>query len=132
MAESRFFRFGPFRFDAAGRILFRNGGDVPLAPKVAETLLVLLENPGRVVDKEELLKRVWRGAFIEEGSLTRAISVLRKALGGKSEGEEYVATVSKRGYRFVAKVESEKMGSTQRSAEKVMLAVLPFQNLSGD
>jgi TolB-like protein/Tfp pilus assembly protein PilF len=132
MADPRFYRFGPFRFDAAGRVLFRKGKAVPLPPKVAETLLVLVENSGRVVEKNELLKRVWQDAFIEEGSLTRSISLLRKALGSKGDEEEYVATVSKRGYRFVPAVEAETIGPTQQTAGKIMLAVLPFHNLSGD
>jgi len=130
MADARFYRFGPFRFDAAGRILFRDGKAVPLPPKAAETLLVLVEHPGRVVEKSELLKTVWEGAFIEEGSLTRSISVLRKALG--AGGPQYIATISKRGYRFVAPVESGGEEEPHSAIRKVMIAVLPFQNLNND
>jgi TolB-like protein/Tfp pilus assembly protein PilF len=132
MTSGRFYQFGPFRLDAAGRLLFRGGDNVPLAPKVGETLLLLVENAGRVVEKEELLRKVWRGAFIEEGSLTRTISVLRKALGALSDGQEYVATISKRGYRFAAPVEELTHPAAVGAATRKMLAVLPFENLSRD
>ena len=104
MAERRFYQFGPFRLDAGGRLLFRGNDPIPLPPKAADTLLLLVENAGQVVEKDELLKKVWQGAFVEEGSLTRAISVLRKALGEGVDGQEYIATISKRGYRFAAPV----------------------------
>jgi len=85
-----------------------------------------------VVKKEELLKQVWQDAFVEEGSLSRTIFLLRKALKEGGDGREYIATVSKRGYRFVAKV-TETGAQPQLSASgKLMLAVLPFENLSND
>src|SRR5437899_7571087 len=99
MAERRFYDFGPFRLDASGRLLFHGTQPVPLPPKAVDTLLLLVEKAGRVIEKEEILKRVWQGAFVEEGSLTRAISVLRKALAEGGNGPGYIATVSKRGYR---------------------------------
>lgn len=129
MTERRLYEFGPFRLDARGPVLFRHGEIVSLAPKAASTLLLLVENAGKVIEKQELLEKVWRDAFVEEGSLTRTISLLRKAL---SEGEqEYIATVSKRGYRFAAHVDktAEQPSSTQGRS---LLAVLPFENLSGD
>jgi TolB-like protein/Tfp pilus assembly protein PilF len=131
MAGDRFYQFGPFRLDATGRILLRDGKTIALAPKVAGTLLLLVENSGKVVEKEVLLKKVWQDAFVEEGSLTRAISVLRKALGNLEEGQEYIATVSKRGYRFVAPVTELGRESAAADVERIMLAVLPFENLSG-
>lgn len=130
MSGQRFYQFGPFRLDPAGRLLFREGEPVPLAPKVADTLLLLVENAGKVVEKEELLKKVWQDAFIEEGSLTRTISVLRKALGEVSEGREYISTLSKRGYRFVAPVTEVAGEKEPAKADRVMLAVLPFENFS--
>jgi len=100
--EGHSFEFGAFRFDAAERVLYRAGERVPLAPKAADTLLVLLENHGRVVDKNDLLERVWPGTFVEEGGLARNISALRKVLGDGAEGGRHIETVPKRGYRFVA------------------------------
>jgi eukaryotic-like serine/threonine-protein kinase len=99
-----FYAFGPFRLDSEKRILVRDGVPVPLGPKVAETLLVLVESAGHLVDKDELMQRVWPDAFVEEGNLNKNIFVLRKLLG-ELGGREYIETVPKRGYRFVAPVE---------------------------
>ena len=98
------YEFGPFSVDAGRRLLLRNGEPVPLAPKVLETLLVLIENRERVLSKDELLRQVWGDTIVEEGGLTRNVSVLRKALGEKPEDHQYIVTVPARGYRFVAEV----------------------------
>jgi TolB-like protein/DNA-binding winged helix-turn-helix (wHTH) protein/Tfp pilus assembly protein PilF len=104
MTGLSFYEFGRFRLDARGRLLFREGRIVPLPPKVADLLLLLVEKAGRVVEKDELLQRIWPDTFVEEGSLTRTISILRRALGDGSEGGEFITTIPKRGYRFVAAV----------------------------
>ena len=96
--------FGPFRFDPEERLLMRDGNPVSLGPKVLETLLLLVENAGHLVDKDELMKRVWPDAFVEEGNLNKNIFVLRKTLGQWDGSLEYIETVPKRGYRFVAPV----------------------------
>jgi DNA-binding winged helix-turn-helix (wHTH) protein len=97
----RFYEFGPFSVDTGKRLLLRNGEPVPLAPKVLETLLVLVENRDRVLSKDELLRQVWGDTIVEEGGLTRNVSVLRKVLGEKPEDHQYIVTVPARGYRFV-------------------------------
>jgi serine/threonine protein kinase/tetratricopeptide (TPR) repeat protein len=99
-----FYAFGPFRLDSEKRVLVRDGAPVPLAPKVVETLLTLVESAGHLVDKDDLIKRVWPDAFVEEGNLNKNIFVLRKLLGVWDGGREYIETVPKRGYRFVAPV----------------------------
>ncbi len=99
-----FYAFGPFRLDAEKRVLVRDGMPVPLAPKAAETLLALVENAGRLVDKDNLMKRVWPDAFVEEVNLNKNIFFLRKVLGQWEGGREYIETIPKRGYRFVAPV----------------------------
>jgi len=96
--------FGPFRLDTRAKVLRRGDRIVNLKPKVVETLIVLVENHGRRVAKDELLRAVWPDAFVEEGSLAQNISILRKALGGKDE-VSYIETIPKRGYCFVAAVE---------------------------
>ncbi|MGH9429337.1 MAG: winged helix-turn-helix domain-containing protein, partial [Terriglobia bacterium] len=96
--------FGPYRIDAAKRLLLRDGEVVPLTPKCFEILLVLVENSGEVVDKESLMNRVWPDSFVEEGNLTYNISVLRKALGERANEHLYIVTVPGRGYQFVAGV----------------------------
>lgn len=178
MAGRLFYVFGRFRLDAAGRVLFCGDQSVPISPKAADTLLLLVENAGHVVEKDDLLHKVWQDAFVEEGSLTRTVSLLRKALEDGSEGQEYIATIPKRGYRFVAPVTVAEdiprvISSSPPAPEKLphepawrrpavlalviaalvalgvfvarrlwlrppvhtgklMLAVLPFQNMTGD
>jgi DNA-binding winged helix-turn-helix (wHTH) protein/tetratricopeptide (TPR) repeat protein len=102
----QFYAFGPFRLNPEEQLLFRDGQPVSLAPKVTGTLLVLIENSGHLVDKDDLMKRVWPDAVVEEGNLNKNISVLRKVLGQWDGGLEYIETVPKRGYRFVAPVTS--------------------------
>src|SRR6516225_9648483 len=103
-AAADFFEFGPFRLDVANRSLYCSGEYVPLTPKVFETLLLLVEEAGRVVEKEQLMQRVWPDAFVEEGSITNNISTLRKILSPHFDGEGPIATVARRGYRFTASV----------------------------
>ena len=104
LQTKHFYAFGPFRLDSEKRVLVRDGTPVPLAPKAAEALLVLVENAGHLVDKDDLMKRVWPDAFVEEGNLNKNIFFLRKVLGEWDGGREYIETVPKRGYRFVAPV----------------------------
>src|SRR5690242_5367709 len=98
------FTFGPFLLDPVENALSRGGQPIHLPPKAFETLLVLVENDGHLVEKGELLTRVWPNTFVEEATLAQNIFILRKALGNGSNGDEYIETVPKRGYRFVAPV----------------------------
>src|ERR1700682_3924733 len=97
-------KFGPYWIDREQRLLTTESGVIPLAPKVFDTLLVLVDSGGRLLEKENLLTKVWPDAFVEEGSLARNISTLRQALGENPHDQKYIVTVPKRGYRFVAKV----------------------------
>ena len=99
-----FYEFGPFRLDVAKRALYRAGEFVPVTPKAVETLLVLVEQAGHVVTKEELLDRVWPNAFVEEGSISNNIFSLRRILNPHFDGESPIVTVARRGYRFTAAV----------------------------
>lgn len=94
------YEFGPFRLDTRERILLHDGRRIPLKPKVYETLLVLVRNSGRVVEKQELMKEVWPDTFVEENNLTGNIFALRRAFGE----HHYIETVPRRGYRFTADV----------------------------
>ena len=96
------YEFGSFRLDVAERLLLRDGEGVPLTPKAFDLLLALLQQPGRLVEKEALLKAVWPDSFVEENNLADNISRLRKALGEGENGQKFIETVPKRGYRFVA------------------------------
>jgi len=100
----RFYTFGPFRLDAAEKILLRDGQPVTLTVKDFETLLALVENGGRLLEKDEFLRRVWPNTFVEENNLAKHISTLRQALGKDKSGRKYIETVPRRGYRFVCPV----------------------------
>jgi TolB-like protein/DNA-binding winged helix-turn-helix (wHTH) protein/Tfp pilus assembly protein PilF len=115
MPSANSYTFGEFRLDGRSRVLFRSGELVALYPKAIDVLAFLVENHGNVATKEELLERVWPGTFVEESTLTRSISVLRKALGETPEGHSYILTVPKRGYRFVAVVREETADATSIS-----------------
>src|SRR5688500_17635551 len=100
----RMFEFGNFRLDASGRTLSRAGEPVRLTPRVFDALLYLVERRGAVLGKEELLAALWPDVVVEENNLGQAISKLRQALGESPGDNKYIATVSGRGYRFVAPV----------------------------
>src|SRR6266496_3128398 len=104
MTTSSTFAFGSYRLDPAKRLLLRDGMLVPLAPKAFDTLLFLVDHRERVVSKNELLHEIWPDTIVEEASLSQQIFLLRKALGDGSDESTYIATVSRRGYRFVAPV----------------------------
>src|SRR5262249_2023313 len=123
------YQFGNFRLVPAEKQLLHNGKAVPLAPKVFDTLLLLVESRGRLLEKDELLKRLWPDSFVEEVALAHNISQLRKALQQDNEPSHFIETIPKRGYRFTAEVESLDADSSTAS-ERVTLAVLPFQNLT--
>ena len=99
------YEFAPFRLDPAERRLLRAGEPVALTPKCFDLLVVLVENSGHLLEKSDLLARVWPDQFVEEGSLSFNISELRKVLGEGQNGARYIETVRKKGFRFVAPVE---------------------------
>jgi TolB-like protein/DNA-binding winged helix-turn-helix (wHTH) protein len=175
------YEFGPYRLDPTERVLLRDGQPLTLPLKDLETLLVLVERAGHIVEKEELLQKVWPGVFVEEGNLAVRIFNLRQVLGDTPDGRKYIETIPKRGYRFVATVQEDREATSRPistvqdseraqttvllgqkrnlwmwplalillavagilvarhfwaarnpSAQRAMLAVLPFINLSGD
>ena len=124
----QFYVFGPFRIDPEERVLVRDGSPVALGPKVFETLFLLVQNAGHLVDKEDLIKRVWPDAFVEEGNLNKHIFVLRKTLGQHDGGLEYIETVPKRGFRFVAPVDRvvKERGSSE-IIKQIIISVMKMQ-----
>ena len=142
--DNHIYEFGPFRLDPAEQVLLRNRKAIPLPPRVFATLLVLVQNSGRVVAKDELLEKVWPDSFVDESSLAQNISILRKALGEGAGVVKYTETVPKRGYRFVADVkivgrsegrlDSRQSGQHEFDKSKAgitdkTLVVLPFRRL---
>ncbi len=103
-ALRHFYEFGPFRLDPQKHRLLRNGEILPLSPKALDALLVLVRNPGKLMERDVLMQAVWADTFVEDANLTVAISHLRKTLGQNGETAEYVETVPRVGYRFVADV----------------------------
>jgi len=186
LADGYLYRFGSFALDSRKRTLCRADSPVPLTPKAFDVLLLLVQNPNRLITKEELLQAVWGDTFVEEGNLTQYVSHLRKALGDNSEDTRLIVTIARKGYQFTADVtvaetaEAAKHAAVQvptveRPADeavpkapknrwnaavlgastvllavvcfaswrhfggmpppwsqKIMLAVLPFENLTGD
>jgi len=114
------YRFGPFHLDVRERRLSRGCEVIPLRLKVFDTLLVLVENAGRLVTKQELLDAVWPETTVEENNLNHNVSVLRKALGEKATSQQYIETVPRVGYRFAASVEAalRQAGPSAASAAK--------------
>lgn len=102
--ERTFYDFGPFRIDAAQRVLLKNGEPVRLTPKLFDTLFTLVQSGGRIVGKNDLMEAVWPDVAVEEGNITANVSLLRKILGEDKEARGYIETLPKRGYRFVAEV----------------------------
>jgi len=151
MSSDDIYEFGPFRLESGSRSLFRAGEFVSLQPKAAEMLFALVESAGRVVTKEQLLERVWAGVVVEEGAIANNISALRKVLDPAFEGDGPIATISRRGYRFIAPVRALPDGpseplpasaatgsvaanssSAQRTTERDTILVGEIENKTGD
>ena len=116
------FAFGPFYLDTTRRTLMREGAPVPLTPKAFDTLVMLVENSDRVVEKDEMMKAIWPDSFVEERNLAQNVFTLRKALGE----DTYIETVPRRGYRFAANVrevdrESEDLIVAKRVTSHILI-----------
>ncbi len=103
---SGLYKFGPFLLEPAKRILWRGSEIVPLTGRAFDTLLVLIQNSGKTVEKDQIIETVWGGAAVEENNLTQCISALRKALGESRGANQFIVTFAGQGYRFVADVQT--------------------------
>lgn len=118
------YSFGEFCLNPSERLLLRNGEPLPLTPKVFDALVLLVENAGHLVEKDEFMKRLWPETFVGDDTLAQNISLLRKALANGEGGPEWIATVSRRGYRFA--------GPVQQVVERLPAAeVAPERDASG-
>lgn len=116
------YAFGPFRVDGGQRVLLRGDVPVSLTPKAFDTLLLLLQNHGRLVSKQELLDTIWPDAFVEEKTLAQNILTVRKVLGAEPDSPVYIETVPKRGYRFLGEVsivENEAAGALLKTPPSI-------------
>ena len=114
--QREIYEFGPYVLDSAQMLLRRDGNVVQLQPRALEMLLVLVRGRGELVSKQDLMNAVWPDSFVEEGNLTQNIFLLRRELGRTAEGEDYIQTLSKRGYRMNVPV---KENGRTLAAEKV-------------
>jgi Tol biopolymer transport system component/DNA-binding winged helix-turn-helix (wHTH) protein len=110
---TRVYQFGPFRLDSGERALYRDGQPVALTPKLAATLIVLIEKRGHIVEKAELMQSVWPDTIVEEGNLTQNVHSLRKLLGDRIASGVIIETVARRGYRLMGNVIEESAGDPQ-------------------
>ena len=128
------YEFGHFRLEVRERRLVREGRPIPLAGKAFDTLCVLVERHGTLVSKRDLMDSVWPETTVEENSLDRNISTVRKALGEKATGRQYIETVPRAGYRFVAQLSAAPVENSSDSPlpthDISAIAVLPFADMS--
>lgn len=132
------YRFGPFHVDRAAYRVTRDGDALDLTPKLLDLLLHLLDNAGQLVTKEALLDALWPGANVTDNALTQAVSELRQALGDDASAPQYIKTVARRGYRFVAPVEpiatagDPPAPAPADAPDPKSVAVLDFANVTGE
>ncbi|HSB74407.1 MAG TPA: winged helix-turn-helix domain-containing protein, partial [Terriglobales bacterium] len=114
-AQEQYF-FGTFHINVRQRLLLQSGRAVPLTPKAFDLLLILVENAGRVLSREELLRQLWPDTYVDQSNLSQHIFWIRKALGDSGEDSQFVETVPKLGYRFLAQVRREKPPELENKA----------------
>ena len=131
LKEKRRHSFGPFCMEPDERLLLRDGRHVSLTPKAFDVLLALVEDHGHLVEKDQLMKRVWPDSFVEESNLTYNISVLRKILAEGGDGESFIETLPTRGYRFVAPVLEERESPSPQTLPPIVPSARRFFPLPG-
>jgi DNA-binding winged helix-turn-helix (wHTH) protein/TolB-like protein len=114
------YEFSRFRFDPENHLLECEGSPISLTPKAFDILLVLVENGNRLTTKEELMRKVWPDSFVEEANLTVNISALRKQLGETPNGQQYIETVPKKGYRFAVPVAHSQADNHEANGRSVI------------
>jgi len=117
-ADRSIYEFDQFRLDTPKLMLYRDGREVTLPPKVIKTLAVLVENRGEILSKDELMHLVWDDSVVEESNLSQYLYLLRKTLGEKPDGGNYIETLRRRGYRFNGDVELLERNLTERTEEE--------------
>src|SRR6266536_3327600 len=116
--NSSVFLFDDVRVEPASFRAFKAGNPIQLEPKALRLLLFLIENRGRLIEKEEILDAIWNGTHVTENALAGEIAKLRKTLGDDPKAARYIQTVHTRGYRFIAEVEVKSCQATNGSREK--------------
>jgi TolB-like protein len=132
MSHDAIIEFGAFRLSPSERSLVSaDGSPIQLTRRLFDTLLYMVERPGRLLEKQTLLDAIWGGVVVEENTLSRTISGLRHLLGDGADRNRYIETVSGVGYRFVQSVKVTRRGAREEErATESSIAVLPFEDLS--
>jgi len=116
--QAHIYEFGDFRVDAVKRLLLWSDGEqIPLTPKVFDTLLYLVRHAGRVIEKDELMSEIWADTVVEENNLSQNISILRRILGEKRGEHRFIATIPGKGFKFVAEVSKVYDAETRRRGD---------------
>src|SRR5215510_2912193 len=130
------YKFGPFLVVQNERRLLCNGIQVSLTPKAFDILLMLIQHSGQVLEKKEIMDHIWPDTFVEEATLAQNIFTLRKVLGEITIGVQYIETIPKRGYRFLADVKKSRQDLFKLQVEPPSklssIAILPFDSLHND
>ena len=130
--QTHIYEFDDFRVDAAKRLLTKaDGAQIPLTPKVFDTLLYLIEHNGKIIEKDELMSAIWTDTIVEENNLSQNISILRRALGEKRGEHKFIVTIPGHGFKFVAevrRVEVESGESKVKSRNESQISNSKFQN----
>jgi len=127
--QPHIYEFGAFRVDPARRTLFRAHDQIPLTPKVFDTLVLLVENHGQVLDKKALMNAIWPDTAVEENNLNQNVSMLRRIFGETRGENRYIATVPGKGYCFTAAVRTASPPTPEQALTHFRIGVLPFENL---
>ena len=126
-----FYESGPFRLDPNRHRLLRDGELVPLSPNAIEILTLLVQNPGKLLEREALMQAVWSDTIVEDANLTVAISQLRKALNQNGDAAEFIQTISRIGYRFVGEVRNVEERPSSLNVDKQMLSPISIGDERG-
>ncbi len=128
-AQPHIYEFGDFRIDPGRRVLVRLRDQIPLTPKVFDTLVLLVANHGQVLDKKHLMNTIWPDTAVEENNLNQNISTLRRVFGETRGENRYIATIPGKGYCFTAEVRTTASPDPEAALTHVTIGVLPFENL---
>ena len=125
--------FDEYRLDTSRRMLYRGTQEVVLPPKAVETLMALIEKRGEIVGKDDLMKIIWADTIVEESNLAHHLHVLRKALGQKSDGQTYIETFRRRGYRFNPEVRvARDVDVLKPNGQAASLEPVPYRFADGE
>ena len=132
MSTQRVLTFAGFQLDPSRGELSRDGLPIQLEPKVLDLIVWLATHPGQLVSRDDLIEQVWNGRIVSDSAVSSAINAARAALGDNGTEQRLIKTIPRRGFRFESNPTESQAFASGKSTDKPSLAVLPFENLSGD